>query len=357
MQVKISKEISKELLKKIEELNLSEYYNFDEEEFSINSLKGLEELKKLLTVPQLLHYNEEKNAFCYRENDEGEWIPISEVKGINNFDTSDVEISGRLLPIDGIFINSAIGDISKEMECFYITINIAGCFEGRFKKKFLKTLDAYDFDKWEGPKNALGEIQNFDQLYKDFQKVSTMKMRMLSSACSYKLKEKKSEPLSFQTRGLPQDVVSDLVATQNKIKSIRLRYEIGELSNENRKKMQKFQILAKINDMNIEIEKEIEKLQEKNLLELWKIFRINAEYIDEESSQRILDAAQEIVEEGVINNDGRFSEEEIKSVDYLKKFRSFCERKCKNAFVLKLKEEQIEAWNNDKISFKCIRKK
>lgn len=356
MRVKIDKEVSLELLKKLEGLGLEKYYNFDEEEFLQNSLKGIDELKRLLEEPKILTYDPDQETFKYQDDD-GEWKNIEDFKGINNFDQTDEEISERLFDIGTIFSNSEVGDISKEMECFYLTINIAAVFGGRFKKNFLKTVESYDFDNWKGSLDALQEERNFDKLYKNFQKVSTMKMRMLSSACSYKLKKKKNEPFSFQTRGLPQDVVSSLGNTQNEIKQIRLKYETGKLSPDSRRKLKKFEILQRVDEMNSEISQEVQKLEEKNLLELWKIFKINAEYIDEETSQEILDSAQELLEESLQEGRNVFSETEKASIDYLKRFRSTCERKCKNAVILKMKEEELDKWLQQREKYRCPSKK
>jgi hypothetical protein len=46
---------------------------------------------------------------------------------------------------------------------------------------------------------------NFENLYKDFQKISTIKMRMLASACAYKLKTEKKLGFSFQQKDITRE--------------------------------------------------------------------------------------------------------------------------------------------------------
>lgn len=48
---------------------------------------------------------------------------------VNFFDHSDISMADKLLKVDGIFRNKAVGDISKEMEYFSRTIKIARTFE------------------------------------------------------------------------------------------------------------------------------------------------------------------------------------------------------------------------------------
>lgn len=46
-----------------------------------------------------------------------------------------------------LFINNTEGNISKEMENFYICLNIGGVFKDTFQKTFLDVIKTYDFEK------------------------------------------------------------------------------------------------------------------------------------------------------------------------------------------------------------------
>lgn len=48
---------------------------------------------------------------------------------MNFFDHSDISMADKLLKVNGIFRNKAVGDILKEMKYFYISIKIVGTFE------------------------------------------------------------------------------------------------------------------------------------------------------------------------------------------------------------------------------------
>lgn len=111
----------------------------------------------MLENPKILKFFKDEKTFKYQDED-GMWQDAMALDVLNSFDQTDELISTKLFDIKDIFVNDAIGDISKQMECFYLTINIAGVFQGRFKKKFLKTLDTYNFDKWEGVVNSLNVI-------------------------------------------------------------------------------------------------------------------------------------------------------------------------------------------------------
>jgi len=203
MEARISKEQSLELLGRVEDLKLHEYYSFNEDEFVANQVRGSGELKKLLEEPKFLKYNGERDAFTYKDSDGSEKV-LDEVVGLNDFTQTNLDISKHLIDVSQLFINESIGDVSKEQECFYLCLNIAGVFGGKFKDSFVRILDVYDFDEWSGKENIFGEVENFDNLYKEFQKVSTIKMRMLCSACSFKIKSEKNVGFSFQQSGLSQ---------------------------------------------------------------------------------------------------------------------------------------------------------
>lgn len=85
--------------------------------------------------PKILQFSKEDETFRFKD-DSGNWQDINQFDTINSFDQTDSVISDKLFDIADIFTNSTVGDISKEMECFYLTINIAGVFGGRFKDKF-----------------------------------------------------------------------------------------------------------------------------------------------------------------------------------------------------------------------------
>lgn len=57
MEIKITKEVSNELLGKVKELKLEKFYNFDQQEFAINTAKSRDELKQLLIDPKPLISN------------------------------------------------------------------------------------------------------------------------------------------------------------------------------------------------------------------------------------------------------------------------------------------------------------
>jgi hypothetical protein len=83
--------------------------------------------------------------------------------------------------------------------------------------------------------------------------------------------------------------------------------------------------------MSKEINFEIEKLKDKNLFELWYIFKLSSPNICEEDQASILLAAQQQTIEDFQN--GRFSEIQKNSKEYLIKYRSLCQRKIRNAYI------------------------
>ena len=111
------------------------------------------------------HATRERGSLKFQD-DTGEWQNINNFEKINHLNQTDIEISERLFEMENTFVNSAIGNVSKIY--ISITITTADGFGGRFKKKFLKTYNSYDFSQWEEKKNVVGEEQNFDQLCKDF---------------------------------------------------------------------------------------------------------------------------------------------------------------------------------------------
>lgn len=81
------------------------------------------------------------------------------------------------------------------MEAFYTCINIAAVFEDTFLKEFDTVFSSYNFNKWEGTKDWVGDELNFQSLMKSWLELGSTSIKMLSSACSYKLKAEKKKTL------------------------------------------------------------------------------------------------------------------------------------------------------------------
>jgi hypothetical protein len=95
----MSKESSFELLKRVKQMNLINYYNFRSEEFWVNNIKGVKELKEILRKPKLLRYNEETEGFTYLDENEIE-KDITELAKLNDFSQTNPLKSLQLIIID-----------------------------------------------------------------------------------------------------------------------------------------------------------------------------------------------------------------------------------------------------------------
>ena len=136
IQIQITQQTIDELLEYLKEYNLQDYFNYDEEEYTKNSQRALENLKELIQRPKILKYDEESDYFfVYSANGEKIFV-IYKTSAINSFDQTHINIAEKLLDIYQVFISNTVGDFTKEQKCFYICINIAGVFGGKFRTSF-----------------------------------------------------------------------------------------------------------------------------------------------------------------------------------------------------------------------------
>lgn len=173
--------------------------------------------------------------------DDGSYELIPEDISVS-FSGSDRWVSRRLPDFQGVFPNSTFGSISKEMEGFYCCLCIGSAYGDSFEEEFSIQADKYDFKTWTPVENVFGEKESWENLYKKWIELGSVGVRMLASACSYKLKTEKTTALTFRTSGLPGALASDLESLRNKVKRIRLDYEDGKLSPDSKTRISKLEI-------------------------------------------------------------------------------------------------------------------
>jgi hypothetical protein len=363
--MKIERASLLEMLKSGGNESLLKYLDFSEEEYEKVTVEGGEKLIAIMDTYEKLLYDEELKRFYFfkpiegtKEGDEvlREKTYITELdKLLNSFDSTDVLLKDLLIDRRNIFPNNAVGATSKEMEGLYIIMNVAGIMGEPFKEEVAETIKGYDFKKWKGQIDDLFDDElNFEKLVQDAIRAGGMKVKMIVSACKYSLKEEKNNVISFRTSELATDQIIDLENTRNKIKQIRLTYDITFLNPEKRKGMEKWEILQKIFDQDAEIKLLMDDLKEKGLEEIFRVFKLTSSCMEPSAKKRLLSSARSQLRRD-IQTVGRFEDGQVADTVFKKKYLKTLEGKLLSAWTRKFRTEQIHLFNSDQGGYKAPR--
>lgn len=131
--LKINRESVEKLIKRVQELNLRSYYLAAEKEADIKVVAE-EDIKNLMQNSSEIKYSKEYDALVYI-TESGEEKPLYKPKS-KTFSFIDKWVSAKLSDINLIFAGGTAGELSREMESFYICCCIAAVFEEPFRKEF-----------------------------------------------------------------------------------------------------------------------------------------------------------------------------------------------------------------------------
>lgn len=334
-KINFSRETAEKYKAKISKLNLKEFYVGADDGINVSNP---ELIKELIKNPKMLKFSENEDKLLYKVDD-GEFKEF-DVDISTSFVGSDIWVSNRLIDIEGVFPNTTVGSISIEMEAFYTCINIAAVFSGDFESEFDDVIENYDFIRWEGKTNWIGEQNNFESLMKSWVELGSISIKMLASACSYKLKSEKNTMATFRTSDLPEEVVLSLESLRNKVKSIRLKYEENELSPTSRSRMDKLDFKVANRKMEIEIENALRS--DPYIYQLWKLFKISSKNIPASTKNFIRrKAIEQTVEDA--KRDNKYDLNNLDNKIYLQQYKQT------------LIKETYRAWINSTIKAELIK--
>lgn len=331
----------KHLLKQVESLHLEKYYKYRGAE-SVR-IKDLDEIKDLVNNPMDIRYNTEKQFFEYLvpgsdANSGGTWNEIT-VDYSTNFTESNRWVSSRLPDHTRVFNNYTLEAVSDEQESFYISLIIAGVFGESLKDEFFDILEEYDFENWLG-KNGEGSWTNF---VSEAVEIGSFNIKMLVSACRYKVQTEKNDIFSYVNSGLPQVTVLKLEQLKNDLKKIRMDFELTELSPTVKATRSRLEI--KVLNRQLEVQLNARLIQDPDVYQLWKLFKINSENVDATVKFSLKRAARKNYEECAKNSE-LFKVSGRDEASFREVYIEYAYRELLRAFIAKLRAEEIEKFKN-----------
>lgn len=329
-----------ELLIKLHDLKLDDYYNFEGNE-TLPSVT-IEKIKLLLSEPKFFEFDGDTGKL-FSIDDDGVRDELHE-SFFKTFDSSNRWVSSRIPSIPNVFSNSTVGELSQEMENFYICLVISAVFCSEYKDEFLERCKHYDFPKWCGEFDDFGLQMNFTSLYNEWFNIGTKKLKMVISACKFKISLEKNDAFTFRTVDLPSDVASNLELIKNRVVRIRMNFEEGELSPMMRRKKSKLEIKL----LNREMEEKIESVlhADEELYQLWRLFKISSEEMSPDVANTIRrNCRQQAIED---KDKGLFLQfgDEFSGSD-LYAYSKRLERTMRKAWARKFRSEQFELYKLD----------
>lgn len=332
-------------LEVIGDKDLYKYYRLAETT-DFDKIISVEDAQEMIETPYEIMFDDEYKALVYIDKN-GTKKPLYDPNE-NNFSLSDKWASQYLKTIEILFPGATAGSLSIEQENMYICACIAGVFKGPFKDQFMERFDSYNFKDWKGAVNAFGEVENWEHLYNEWSSDASIGVRMLISACMYKLKTEKNDAFTFRTSGLPEEVVLKLESIRDEIKLIRIRAERDELSSDKMSKLTKLEQKVAISGVDSRIKDVLNKIENQPYKEIFKVFKLSSNHMPADIKRIFARAAEKQtlsdLKEGIIDERG-------KDVVYLKEYMKALKKESFRAWMSRFREQQVKQYIEDPINY------
>lgn len=287
-----------------------------------------EEIRKLLNVPKLLSlkddglfYSTEAGdlekcpTFGANISDDGRWLS-SKIPSVS----FDVDQGGNLRK----------GEEAEAAYCCAIVCLVVS--DEIFSIELDSVINNYNYTTFDGLEGG----SNFKELLTSWQNLQSVTVNVCVSAAKYNITDIKKDTEMFLRTGIQEDLVIELRSLDTKIKDINRNYSTGVLSPVNIRTLTKIEILQKLEDKNVEIQKNI---NESSVELLYKIFKLNSEYISPIVKKRLSSFAQ--IEADKLFKDG------VMMVSYEKDKKKIVDKWKKRFFRMELtsvKKIQVEKY-------------
>jgi hypothetical protein len=335
----LSKDSTERLLQKVKGLNIEEYYGIKFGEELTPKNKG--EIRDLTLKPRDVRYNEELGHFEYKAVDlssDGsiEWKKIT-IDYSTNFTESNKWVSQRLPDSNEYFLRGSATDLTDEQEAFYICAVVAGTYSNDVGEFFRDNLENYDLENWRPSESG----ETWSEVLEEITEIGSFNIKMLVSACRYKIQTEKNDVFSYTNAGLPEAEVLKLDKLKNNIKRKRMEYDEGELSQESRSRKSKLEIKI----LNQQLDDEIKKIKmsDPDLHELWCVFKINSENVEPNIKFKFKRIARLNFKEDLEAGD-IISREELQKPNFREVYLDYAYKELLRAYISKLRQDELKKY-------------
>lgn len=232
---------------------------------------------------------------------------------------------------------------SLEVESIYKIICLCHCIK-TFKDPFIENLKNYDFNTMANKDGTPGITMNM--FVQNLQNLNSVRISSILSAASIRLSNYREKNESYYTGQLSPEEISALEALRRSIKAIISKYEREQgLNPSEMKRMTKLTKLRKIEERDVEIEKEINK---SSVEVIYRITKFSSERIPVVKKAKVYSKADAFADDYVKNN----NLSGIESFDAKKKIKERVITESFRAIVKTIRSNEIQKYKNDRVNYK-----